>query len=56
MGRKLIVKVPLNGTAWYPGGSMKKNWFLHQFALILTHWIPAYFLDCVIYLAGHKPL
>ncbi|XP_076754542.1 putative fatty acyl-CoA reductase CG5065 isoform X2 [Xylocopa sonorina] len=56
-GRKIISeKVPLNGVVWYPGGSMKKSRLMHNICVLLFHMIPAYLIDVLIFLAGHKPV
>ncbi|XP_044017829.1 putative fatty acyl-CoA reductase CG5065 [Aphidius gifuensis] len=55
-GRKVTEKVPLNGVVWYPGGSMKQSKFVHNICVLLFHMIPAYFIDTMIFLAGHKPI
>ncbi|XP_022194362.1 fatty acyl-CoA reductase 1 [Nilaparvata lugens] len=57
MGKKIVTeKIPLNNAVWYPGGSMKKSKLLHQICVLLFHMIPAYFLDTLIMLSGHKPI
>lgn len=55
-GRKITQRVPLNGIVWYPGGSMKKSRLLHNICVLLFHMIPAYLIDALIFLAGHKPI
>uniref|UniRef100_A0A0A9WQG7 Fatty acyl-CoA reductase n=1 Tax=Lygus hesperus TaxID=30085 RepID=A0A0A9WQG7_LYGHE len=57
IGREIISnEVPLNNAVWYPGGSMKSSRLYHQICVILFHMIPAYFIDSLIYLSGHKPI
>ncbi|KAJ1520549.1 hypothetical protein ONE63_003666 [Megalurothrips usitatus] len=57
LGRRIVEQVvPLNGVAWYPGGSLKKNKTYHRICVFFFHWVPAYFLDCIIWLAGHEPV
>ncbi|XP_059482632.1 putative fatty acyl-CoA reductase CG5065 isoform X2 [Neocloeon triangulifer] len=56
IGTSLVEKVPLNGMVWYPGGSMKDSKTLHKICVFFFHTIPAYFLDAIIMLAGHKPI
>ncbi|XP_012281000.1 putative fatty acyl-CoA reductase CG5065 [Orussus abietinus] len=55
-GRRITEKVPLNGIVWYPGGSMKKSRLMHNICVLLFHMIPAYLIDALIFLAGHKPI
>ncbi|XP_015602057.1 putative fatty acyl-CoA reductase CG5065 [Cephus cinctus] len=55
-GRRVTEKVPLNGVVWYPGGSMKRSRLLHNICVLFFHMIPAYLIDSLIFLAGHKPI
>ncbi|XP_075218822.1 fatty acyl-CoA reductase 1 isoform X2 [Lycorma delicatula] len=57
MGKQIVTeKIPLNNAVWYPGGSMKKSKLLHQICVFFFHMLPAYFLDTIIVLSGHKPV
>ncbi|KAK6633631.1 hypothetical protein RUM43_001220 [Polyplax serrata] len=56
MGRKITEEIPLNGVVWYPGGSMKKSKLLHTICVILFHYIPAYFIDTLLFFLGYKPI
>lgn len=57
MGRWVVEnRIPLNGAAWYPGGSMKSNIYLHWIAMILFHWLPALFVDFILVLIRYPPL
>lgn len=57
LGRSLISsKMPLNGVVWYPGGSMKTSRLHHNICVVLFHYIPAIFLDMIIFLSGNKPV
>ncbi|KAI5640417.1 male sterility protein domain-containing protein [Phthorimaea operculella] len=56
-GREIIMKkVPLNGVAWYPGGSMKHSRLQHNICMVLFHWIPAAIVDTLLYCLGYKPV
>ncbi|KAG7214156.1 hypothetical protein KM043_001507 [Ampulex compressa] len=55
-GRKIMVRVPLNGIVWYPGGSMKKSRLVHNICVLLFHTVPAYLIDALIFLAGYEPV
>ncbi|XP_046616963.1 putative fatty acyl-CoA reductase CG5065 [Neodiprion virginianus] len=55
-GRRITEKVPLNGVVWYPGGSMKSSRLMHNICVFFFHMLPAYFIDTIIFLAGHKPI
>ncbi|XP_050528195.1 uncharacterized protein LOC126898298 [Daktulosphaira vitifoliae] len=54
-GREILKEIPLNGCVWYPGGSFKSSKFLQNLCAFFLHTMPAYFLDALIYLSGHKP-
>ncbi|XP_075168020.1 putative fatty acyl-CoA reductase CG5065 [Haematobia irritans] len=57
IGRWVIEnRVPLNGVAWYPGGSMKSNYFVHWICMILFHWMPAIFVDLLLRILGYPPV
>lgn len=56
-GREIIMnRVPLNGVAWYPGGSMKHSRLYHNICMILFHWIPAVLVDTLLFCLGYKPV
>lgn len=57
LGRSIVENVvPLNGVAWYPGGSLKKNRTYHNICVFFFHWVPAYILDVFIWCAGYEPV
>ncbi|KAL3270865.1 hypothetical protein HHI36_021382 [Cryptolaemus montrouzieri] len=57
IGRKIVeTKIPLNGVAWYPGGSMKKSKLYHNICFFLYHLVPALFVDALLILLGYKPV
>ncbi|KAL5286797.1 hypothetical protein ACFFRR_008046 [Megaselia abdita] len=57
LGRWVIEnKLPLNGVVWYPGGSMKSNYYVHYICMILFHWIPAIFIDALLILLRYQPV
>ncbi|XP_061728061.1 fatty acyl-CoA reductase 1-like [Cydia pomonella] len=56
-GREIIMnRVPLNGVAWYPGGSMKHSRLYHNICMVLFHWFPAMLVDCLLFVLGYKPV
>ncbi|XP_063545674.1 fatty acyl-CoA reductase 1-like [Cydia strobilella] len=56
-GREIIMnRVPLNGVAWYPGGSMKHSRLHHNICMVLFHWLPAMLVDCLLFVLGYKPV
>lgn len=57
LGRWVIEnRLPLNGVAWYPGGSMKSNYYLHYLCFLLFHMVPAILVDCLLFCLGYPPV
>ncbi|CAG9804561.1 unnamed protein product [Chironomus riparius] len=57
MGQKAINnKYPINGILWYPGGNMSKHQWVHKIKAFLFHWIPALFIDTLLFCLGYKPI
>ncbi|KAF7274014.1 hypothetical protein GWI33_013304 [Rhynchophorus ferrugineus] len=57
IGRKVInERMPLNGVAWYPGGSMKSSKLLHNICFLLFHIVPAILVDTILVILGYKPV
>lgn len=55
-GRSLVLDVPFEVGLWYPGGGITTNKFMHQLNVALFHWMPAYFIDFLMYCFGQKRL
>ncbi|KAL0809207.1 hypothetical protein ABMA28_011431 [Loxostege sticticalis] len=56
-GREIIMnRVPLNGVVWYPGGSMKHSRLYHNICAFFFHWLPAMFIDTLLFCLGYKPI
>ncbi|XP_063632522.1 fatty acyl-CoA reductase 1-like [Cydia splendana] len=56
-GREIILnRVPLNGVAWYPGGSMKHSRLYHNICVLLFHWLPAILVDCLLWCLRYEPV
>lgn len=56
IGRKHFYANPFSVCLWYPGGSIKKYYFVHLLAVFFLHIIPAYIVDFLMVLTGNKPL
>ncbi|XP_060532693.1 fatty acyl-CoA reductase 1 [Cylas formicarius] len=57
IGRRVInTRIPLNGVAWYPGGSMKRSKIVHYICFFLFHLVPAVLVDCLLLVLGYKPV
>nr|UEV87810.1 fatty acyl reductase 4 [Maruca vitrata] len=54
-GRIHVDEYPFSVCLWYPGGSMKTSYVLHNLALFFTHILPAYFVDLLMLILGKKP-
>ncbi|KAL7038720.1 hypothetical protein ACKWTF_009670 [Chironomus riparius] len=55
MGRKVFYKYPMSISLWYPDGSIKSNYFVHLWCVIFFHFLPAYFIDGLLFITGNKP-
>lgn len=56
MGKKHFYDNPFSICLWYPGGSIKSNYFYHMICVFLFHYIPAYFVDFIMMLIGKPKL
>ncbi|XP_030766783.1 putative fatty acyl-CoA reductase CG5065 [Sitophilus oryzae] len=57
IGRRVIEeRIPLNGVAWYPGGSMKRSKIVHYICFFLFHLVPAVLVDALLTILGYKPV
>jgi fatty acyl-CoA reductase len=57
MGQDIISKkYPLNQIMWYPGGGMSKYRTVHRVKSLLFHWLPALFIDTLLFCLGFKPI
>uniref|UniRef100_A0A1I8M522 Fatty acyl-CoA reductase n=1 Tax=Musca domestica TaxID=7370 RepID=A0A1I8M522_MUSDO len=51
-----VRKHPLEGCAWYPGGSLRNSPTINAVNAFVVHYIPAYILDVMARLVGKKPI
>lgn len=56
LGKEVIAEYPFEIVLWYPGGGFHKNELQHTILALLFHWIPAYFIDFMMFLLGRKRL
>ncbi|GLH03059.1 Putative fatty acyl-CoA reductase CG5065 [Gryllus bimaculatus] len=54
-GRRHLYANPLSGAIWYPDGSIKSSWLVHTLCVIFFHFLPAYLIDLLLLVCGHKP-
>lgn len=55
ISKELFYDYPMSISLWYPNGSMKRNYFHHWLCVIFLHYLPAYFIDFMLFITGHKP-
>lgn len=53
-GRSTARKFPFEMMIWYPDGDMRSSYFIHQINCIFQHWIPAYFIDFLMFVFRQK--
>ncbi|KAF5278131.1 hypothetical protein FQR65_LT03647 [Abscondita terminalis] len=54
IGREVAYKYPFEGQIWYPDGDMRSSRIVHQIYCLLFHWIPAYFIDLLMFIFRQK--
>lgn len=54
--RALSAKYPSWGGLWYPDGDITQNAFVHTLKVFLFQWIPAYFIDFILFCFRQKTL
>jgi alcohol-forming fatty acyl-CoA reductase len=54
--KKLNFDNPAEIGLWYPDGNITTNKFVHQLNVFFFHWIPAYFIDFLMFLFMQKRL
>lgn len=47
---------PFSEVSWYPDGTVTSCKYLNNFNQFFLHWIPAYFMDAIVWVAGGKPI
>uniref|UniRef100_A0A2A4J9G5 Fatty acyl-CoA reductase n=1 Tax=Heliothis virescens TaxID=7102 RepID=A0A2A4J9G5_HELVI len=53
-GEKWVNEYPYSVALWYPGGSIKSYRLAHQVDVFLSHVVPAYLVDALLFLLGKK--
>ncbi|GAB0100342.1 Fatty acyl-CoA reductase [Sergentomyia squamirostris] len=54
LGKEIAYKYPFEAGIWYPNGSITTNKIVHTLSVIFFHWLPAYFVDFLMFLLGQK--
>lgn len=47
-------KIPLNNIYWYPNLTFTTYRLIYIIQAFFWHWLPAYFMDAVLYCIGRK--
>ncbi|KAJ9598008.1 hypothetical protein L9F63_026887, partial [Diploptera punctata] len=53
-GRKIVYENPFEMTIWYPDGNIRSSRFMHNLCVIFLHWLPAYFIDLLLFIFRQK--
>ncbi|XP_066995062.2 putative fatty acyl-CoA reductase CG5065 [Anabrus simplex] len=53
-GRKYIYEYPFEMTVWYPDGNIRSTKFMHNVCVIFLHFLPAYFIDFLMFIFRQK--
>lgn len=54
--KKLNFEYPAEIGLWYPNGVITTSKLHHQINVALFHWLPAYFIDFLMFCIGQKRL
>ncbi|XP_055548928.1 putative fatty acyl-CoA reductase CG5065 isoform X7 [Wyeomyia smithii] len=54
MGKATAYEYPFEAGIWYPDGDITTNKLYHTICVILFHWLPAYFIDFLMFCFGQK--
>ncbi|XP_018335470.1 putative fatty acyl-CoA reductase CG5065 isoform X2 [Agrilus planipennis] len=53
-GRQVGHEYPFEMQIWYPDGDIRSSKLMHQICCIFLHWIPAYFIDFLLFVFRQK--
>lgn len=53
---KYMRKHPFSEVTWYPDGKVTSSRIFNTINQIFLHWLPAYFLDSLVWFTGGKPM
>lgn len=56
LAKKMNFEIPAEIGLWYPNGTITTNKYLHQFNVVMFHWVPAYLIDFLMLCIGQKRL
>jgi fatty acyl-CoA reductase len=55
-GRKVVHDNPFEMMLWYPDGNMRSSRLVHNIYVIFLHFLPAYFIDFLLFIFRQKRL
>lgn len=55
-GRSIVLDNPFEMQVWYPDGDIRSSKLVHDIYCIFWHWLPAYFIDFLLFLFRYKRL
>lgn len=56
MGRTLAFSHPFDTILWFPRGNIRSSLIVHKIYAFFLHWVPAYFIDFLLFLFRQKRL
>ncbi|KAL9705373.1 hypothetical protein quinque_008891 [Culex quinquefasciatus] len=54
LGKATAYEYPFEAGVWYPDGDITTNKIYHTICVTLFHWLPAYFIDFLMFCFGQK--
>uniref|UniRef100_A0A336KQE3 Fatty acyl-CoA reductase n=1 Tax=Culicoides sonorensis TaxID=179676 RepID=A0A336KQE3_CULSO len=54
MGKQISREYPFEAGVWYPDGDITTSRLVYTFNSIFFHWLPAYFIDFLMFIFGQK--
>lgn len=55
-GRRIVYENPFEMQIWYPDGDIRSSRLIHEIFCIFLHWIPAYFIDFLLFIFRQRRL
>jgi fatty acyl-CoA reductase len=55
-GRNMVHENPFEMMIWYPDGNIRDSKLRHNLCVIFLHFLPAYFIDALLFIFRQKRL
>lgn len=55
-GRRIVYENPFEMQIWYPDGDIRSSRLIHEIYCIFLHWLPAYFIDFLLFIFRYQRL